>query len=121
MSENTRQLMIGDVAVRAGMSASRIRFYESRGVLPEPERVAGRRRYSPEVLRRFALRDAGIIEHYGRGEWRSVCTLGNRADRARIARERGAQRRRDCAVRRRPRDSREPLDLSEVRENEPCG
>lgn len=62
---NTRQareqapaLSIGQVAGQAGMSASRIRFYEVRGVLPEPERWAGKRRYRPEVLRRLAIIDA---------------------------------------------------------------
>jgi transcriptional regulator with XRE-family HTH domain len=39
MSENGKQLAIGEVADRAGMSASRIRYYEARGVLPAPERL----------------------------------------------------------------------------------
>ena len=58
MSEVVRQLAIGEVAQRAGMSASRIRYYEARGLLPEPERTAGKRRYSEEVLRRLAIIDA---------------------------------------------------------------
>jgi MerR family redox-sensitive transcriptional activator SoxR len=58
MSEDVRQLAIGEVASRAGMSASRIRYYETRGLLPEPERAAGKRRYSEEVLRRLAIVDA---------------------------------------------------------------
>jgi DNA-binding transcriptional MerR regulator len=45
MSEAARLLPIGAVAERAGMSASRIRYYEARGLLPEPERAAGKRRY----------------------------------------------------------------------------
>jgi len=56
--EPAPSLSIGQVAERAGMSASRIRFYEARGVLPPPERSAGRRRYRPEVLRRLAIIDA---------------------------------------------------------------
>jgi DNA-binding transcriptional MerR regulator len=40
------------------MSASRIRYYETRGVLPEPERAAGKRRYSEDVLRRLTIVDA---------------------------------------------------------------
>jgi DNA-binding transcriptional MerR regulator len=51
-------MAIGEVAVRAGMSTSRIRFYESRGVLPEPERAGGKRRYGGDVLRRLAIIDA---------------------------------------------------------------
>ncbi|HLY50146.1 MAG TPA: MerR family transcriptional regulator [Solirubrobacteraceae bacterium] len=58
MSEVVRGLAIGEVAVRAGMSASRIRYYEARGVLPAPEREAGKRRYTEEVFRRLAIIDA---------------------------------------------------------------
>jgi DNA-binding transcriptional MerR regulator len=58
MSEALRELAIGEVAERAGMSTSRIRYYEARGLLPEPERAAGKRRYSEEVFRRLAIIDA---------------------------------------------------------------
>jgi DNA-binding transcriptional MerR regulator len=58
MNELTPQMPIGEVAERAGMSASRIRFYETRGLLPEPERASGKRRYGEEVLRRLAIIDA---------------------------------------------------------------
>jgi redox-sensitive transcriptional activator SoxR len=58
LSEVVRQLAIGDVAERAGMSTSRIRYYEARGLLPEPERAGGKRRYGEEVLRRLAIIDA---------------------------------------------------------------
>jgi DNA-binding transcriptional MerR regulator len=53
-----RQMAIGEVAERAGMSTSRIRYYEARGLLPEPERAAGKRRYGEEVFRRLAIIDA---------------------------------------------------------------
>ena len=53
-----RQLAIGEVAGRAGMSTSRIRYYEARGLLPEPERAAGKRRYNQDVFRRLAIIDA---------------------------------------------------------------
>ena len=52
------QMAIGEVAERAGMSTSRIRFYEARGVLPEPDRAGGKRRYGEEVLPRLAIIDA---------------------------------------------------------------
>jgi DNA-binding transcriptional MerR regulator len=58
LSEVGRQLAIGEVAARAGMSASRIRYYEARGVLPEPDRTAGKRRYTEDVFRRLAIIDA---------------------------------------------------------------
>ena len=52
------QMPIGEVAERARMSASRIRYYEARGLLPEPERVGGKRRYDEDVVRRLAIIDA---------------------------------------------------------------
>jgi MerR family transcriptional regulator, redox-sensitive transcriptional activator SoxR len=50
-------LTIGQVAKRAGVNTSHIRFYERVGVLPEPERVAGQRRYREEVLHRLSIID----------------------------------------------------------------
>ena len=58
MTENVQRLAIGEVAARARMSASRIRYYEKQGLLPEPERTSGRRRYSEEVFGRLAIVDA---------------------------------------------------------------
>jgi MerR family redox-sensitive transcriptional activator SoxR len=46
-------LTIGEVARRAGLNTSAIRYYEARGVLPEPERESGRRRYTEETVRRL--------------------------------------------------------------------
>jgi MerR family redox-sensitive transcriptional activator SoxR len=53
-----RQMAIGEVAERAGMSTSRIRYYEARSLLPEPDRAAGKRRYDEDVFRRLAIIDA---------------------------------------------------------------
>ena len=53
MTEAT--LSIGEVARRAGLSVSAIRFYERRGLLPAPERVGGQRRYTAGVMRRLAI------------------------------------------------------------------
>jgi MerR family redox-sensitive transcriptional activator SoxR len=50
-------LTIGQVAQRAGLNTSHIRFYERTGVLPQPERVSGQRRYRPEVLHRLSIID----------------------------------------------------------------
>ena len=41
-------LTIGEVAAQAGLNASHIRYYERVGVLPQPERVGGQRRYDME-------------------------------------------------------------------------
>jgi MerR family redox-sensitive transcriptional activator SoxR len=48
-------LLIGEVAGRAGVRPSAIRYYESIGLLPEPQRVAGRRRYTGEIVRTLSV------------------------------------------------------------------
>ena len=48
-------LGIGDVANASGKAPSAIRYYESIGLLPEPARVSGRRRYPAEVVRSLAV------------------------------------------------------------------
>ena len=57
-------MSIGEVARRAGLEASAIRYYESAGLLPEPARVSGRRRYDEDVLEWLSLialaREAGF-------------------------------------------------------------
>src|SRR6266705_303003 len=49
------ELTINEVAKRAGIRASAIRYYESVQLLPPPQRSAGRRRYTPAVLRRLSF------------------------------------------------------------------
>ena len=49
------ELTIGEVAQRAGIRASAIRYYESVEVLPAPSRINGRRRYDSHVLERLAV------------------------------------------------------------------
>jgi DNA-binding transcriptional MerR regulator len=57
-------LTIGDLAARAGVATSAVRYYERRGLLPPDTRVSGQRRYRPESLRRLVfigmLQDAGL-------------------------------------------------------------
>ena len=57
-------LSIGEVARRAGVRASAIRYYEEAGLLPEPERVGGKRRYDASVFEWLSLialaREAGF-------------------------------------------------------------
>jgi MerR family transcriptional regulator, redox-sensitive transcriptional activator SoxR len=50
-------MRIGEVAEQAGVKTSLIRYYEDIGLLPEPERVSGQRRYDASVLRRLAVID----------------------------------------------------------------
>jgi MerR family transcriptional regulator, redox-sensitive transcriptional activator SoxR len=48
-------LSIGEVAERAGVNVSAIRFYERQGILPEPERVGGQRRYTASAVKRLEI------------------------------------------------------------------
>jgi|GraSoiStandDraft_41_1057321.scaffolds.fasta_scaffold669927_4 MerR family redox-sensitive transcriptional activator SoxR len=57
MSKNERNLSIGEVADRAGLNPSAIRYYERIGLLPDPQRVSGQRRYDESVLGRLAVID----------------------------------------------------------------
>ena len=43
------------MARRAGIRPSAIRYYESIGLLPEPERISGRRRYPAEIVRTLSI------------------------------------------------------------------
>jgi MerR family redox-sensitive transcriptional activator SoxR len=54
-SESSQLLPIGAVATLSGKAASSIRYYEAIGLLEEPARIGGRRRYPPEVLRTLAV------------------------------------------------------------------
>lgn len=57
-------LTIGEVAKKAGLRASAIRFYERSGLLPKPIRLKGQRRYDSSILARLAVleraKDCGL-------------------------------------------------------------
>jgi MerR family transcriptional regulator, redox-sensitive transcriptional activator SoxR len=53
--DESPELTIGQVARKAGVAPSSIRYYESIGVLPQPDRLHGQRRYGPEVLGKLAF------------------------------------------------------------------
>ena len=61
---NDTMLTIGEVARRAGVATSTVRFYERRGLLTADARHSGQRRYRVETLRRLVfigmLQDAGL-------------------------------------------------------------
>jgi MerR family redox-sensitive transcriptional activator SoxR len=57
------ELTIGEVARRAGVATSSIRYYESIGLLPEPDRLHGQRRYDAGVLGRLAF--IGVAQSAG--------------------------------------------------------
>jgi DNA-binding transcriptional MerR regulator len=57
-------MTIGQVAARAGVATSAVRYYERRGLLAADARQSGQRRYTPATLRRLVfigmLQDAGL-------------------------------------------------------------
>ena len=59
----TATLSIGEVAKRAGIQASAVRYYERIGLLPPPERRGGQRRYEPSVV--SALAAIGVAKEAG--------------------------------------------------------
>ena len=60
-------MAIGEVARRAGVRPSALRYYERVGLLPPPRRENGRRRYEGEVLREVLDRLAvvGVAQQAG--------------------------------------------------------
>jgi MerR family redox-sensitive transcriptional activator SoxR len=48
-------MKIGELAQRASLNASAIRYYEKLGLLAPPHRSSGQRRYSPDALDRVLL------------------------------------------------------------------
>jgi MerR family transcriptional regulator, redox-sensitive transcriptional activator SoxR len=48
-------MKIGQLAARAGVNASAIRYYEKLGLLPSPQRSGAQRRYSGDALDRVLL------------------------------------------------------------------
>jgi MerR family transcriptional regulator, redox-sensitive transcriptional activator SoxR len=78
---SAQPLSIGQVAAEAGVRASSIRYYESVGVLPEPERVSGQRRYSPEILTRLRFIDVAQQAGFSLDEIRELLD-GSERDQA---------------------------------------
>jgi DNA-binding transcriptional MerR regulator len=57
-------MAIGEVAAKAGVPTSTVRYYERRGLLAPDGRASGQRRYTEESLRRLVfigmMQDAGL-------------------------------------------------------------
>jgi MerR family transcriptional regulator, redox-sensitive transcriptional activator SoxR len=74
---NEAQMRIGEAARRAGVRVSLIRYYEDIGLLPEPERISGQRRYDETVLRRLAVIDVAQRAGLSLEEIRELVEHGN--------------------------------------------
>ena len=48
-------MKIGELAARANLNASAVRYYEKRGLLAAPQRLGGQRRYASDALSRVLL------------------------------------------------------------------
>jgi MerR family transcriptional regulator, redox-sensitive transcriptional activator SoxR len=54
-----RELTIGELSARSGVSQSALRFYERKGLIAADRSSGNQRRYPPVTLRRVALVQAG--------------------------------------------------------------
>ena len=61
--EDWPELTIGEISRRAGVAASTVRYYESIGLLPAPERERGQRRYDESVLGKLGF--IGVAKEAG--------------------------------------------------------
>ena len=71
------RMRIGEVAGRAGVRVSLIRYYEGVGLLPEAQRVSGQRRYDESVMRRLAVIDVAQRAGLSLEEIRELIEHGN--------------------------------------------
>lgn len=69
-------LRIGEVAAAANVATSAIRYYERIGLLDEPERVSGQRRYDPSVIERLSLIEVGQRAGLSLDELRELLDAG---------------------------------------------
>jgi DNA-binding transcriptional MerR regulator len=96
-------LTIGEMAGRAGVATSALRYYERRGLLVADERQSGQRRYRDDTLRRLVfigmLQDAGlslddiagILDAPDVGTWKAIAktrleVLDDEIERLQLAR-----------------------------------
>ena len=50
-----KRFSVGELAARAGVATSALRFYEAHGLIRSERNESGHRRYRPDVLRRVAF------------------------------------------------------------------
>ena len=70
-------LTIGELARRAGLRTSAIRYYESVGLLPEPPRESGHRRYGADTVRRLQVIEVAKRAGFSLDEARVLLATGN--------------------------------------------
>jgi MerR family redox-sensitive transcriptional activator SoxR len=75
-------LTIGQVARRAGLNVSAIRYYEAQGILPEAHRISGQRRYGEETLARLGVVDVAKRAGFSLDEIRTLLTASDAGEPA---------------------------------------
>ena len=65
-------MTIGEVARRAGLQTSAIRYYEKIGLLPKTQRIGGQRRYETGVLNHLEVIDVAKRAGFGIDEIRRL-------------------------------------------------
>ena len=75
-------LTIGQVADRAGINSSAIRYYERHGLMPPPERVSGQRRYTEDAVRRLGVIDVAKRAGFTLEEVRTLLTATDEGEPA---------------------------------------
>jgi len=91
---------IGEVARRAGLAASALRFYERTGLIPRAARSGGRRIYGEEVLDRLALIGVAKTAGFRLAEIRSLLAgLGRRSPPGKRWSRLAARKRREVRAR----------------------
>jgi MerR family redox-sensitive transcriptional activator SoxR len=85
-------MQISEAASRAGVRPSKIRYYESIGLLPAAYRVNGRRRYNVEVLDRLIVIRFGLKAGFSLRELRVLFDgFASRTTKARLADKKRAE------------------------------
>ena len=72
-----RTLSIGQVAEQVGLNPSAIRYYERIGLLPEPGREHGRRRYDEATIRRLRVIDVAKRAGFSLDDARVLLATGD--------------------------------------------
>jgi MerR family redox-sensitive transcriptional activator SoxR len=75
-------LTIGQVAQRAGLNVSAIRYYEAQGLLPEAPRLSGQRRYTEETLARLGVIDIAKRAGFSLDDIRTLLTASDAGEPA---------------------------------------
>lgn len=89
---NEATLTIGQIAQRAGLNVSAIRYYETRGLLPKAPRVGGQRRYGQDTLARLGVIDVAKRAGFTLDDIRVLLDAGDAGEPAHEELQRLAQR-----------------------------